>query len=223
MDSIQTLSAQMQVNRTSFRSREERSNFIRDTFQDYLSGTVLDIGCDRAVMRDVLGPERYCGVDIGPDADIQQNLETNPILPFEDRSWDTVMCIENLEHLDTLHQVWQELVRVTRKNLIVSFPNCWNHIRARLRRGHGSVWNYGLPAEPPEDRHKWFFSLLEALEFVQQRCDRDPMRIKELLVQESERPAVVRWLRRVRYPARTKYLNRYSNMLVCVLERQQDD
>lgn len=207
------------VDRVSFKSRKDRSVFVYNRFRHYLTGTVLDVGCDQGVLREFIGGERYCGLDMTDGSDVRHNLEENPVLPFPDESWDAVLCIEVLEHLDNLHTVWSELVRVSKKHLVVTFPNCWNHIRARLRAGYGSVYHYGIPAERPSDRHKWFFSLLEALEFVEARARQDGLSISEVVAQESQRPALVRWARRLRYPAPRLYLNRYANMLACVLTK----
>jgi len=43
-------------------------------------------------------------------------------LPFEDNSFDTVICLHTLEHVKRLHQAISELKRVTRKRIVVIVP-----------------------------------------------------------------------------------------------------
>ncbi len=43
----------------------------------------------------------------------------------------------------------------------------------------------------------------------------------EMVAQEKPRPAGVHFLRRVRYPWRDRYLNRYANMLIAVFQPEQ--
>lgn len=197
-----------------FKSREDRTVFIYKRFNEYLQGKILDVGCDKALMRDMIGANRYTGIDVTDEADVRHNIEG--VLPFPDKSFDTVLCIEVLEHVDNLHQLWNELIRVTKKHLVISLPNCWNHIRARLRVGYGSVWNYGLPIDPPVDRHKWFFNLEEAQDFCEQRAERDGLEILEMVALERPRPLWVRLPRRLRYLQRNLYLNRYTHCMVCI-------
>jgi len=200
----------------TFADRQDRPRFLSTILAPYLHGSVLDVGCDRAVLRDFVGAERYTGIDRSPEADIHQDLQSSGLLPFEDRSWDTVVCTDVLEHLENLHAIFDELVRVARTHVLITLPNCWNSGRQRLRRGSGSIAHYGLPLEPPGDRHRWFFSLLEAEAFFLGQAERKGLKIVELLALEKERPAAVRWLRRARFPDERRYLNLFAHTLVCV-------
>ncbi len=94
------------------------------------------------------------------------NLETVNTLPFVDKEFDTVICIEVLEHLNNIHTLAQDLFRVANKQVIVSLPNCWRDVRVRLARGSGSVAHYGLPLAAPNDRHKWLFNTQDAVDFL---------------------------------------------------------
>ena len=201
-----------------FGERTDRPRFLAERFSAALSGNVLDVGCDRAVLRGFVGPERYVGIDLSPEADVRQDLMANGRLPFEDRSFDSVVCSDVLEHLENLHQVFDELVRVARTHLLVSLPNNWNSARMRLARGHGSIAHYGLPLEPPVDRHRWFFSLTEAEAFFRGQAQRHRLAIEELLALEKPRPS---WVRGARALVRggERYLNLYAHTLVCLYRR----
>lgn len=97
----------MDVDTRSFRRREERIKYAIEHFGKYLSGKVLDVGCDKAVLREMLPEIEYTGVDIGGDPDVKIDLEKIDRLPFEDGAFDCVLCTDVLEHLDNLHVVFE--------------------------------------------------------------------------------------------------------------------
>lgn len=187
-------------------------------FATAFEGRVLDVGCDRAVLRDFLGADRYTGVDRSAEADVHHDLQADGPLPFADNSFDVVVCTDVLEHLDNLHEVFTEIVRVGKKRLILSLPNNWNAARLKIERGRGSFKHYGLPLDPPGDRHRWFFSYEEARDFFLGQAERHNLKIAELVILEKPRLAPLRWARRLRYPNQDRYWNRYTHTLVCIYE-----
>jgi ubiquinone/menaquinone biosynthesis C-methylase UbiE len=92
-----------------------------------LAGRLIDAGFD--VRCCDLYPEifRLDGVDIQ-----QGNLDAE--LPFSDRSFDYVTCLEGLEHIENPQQAMREFARVLKPggHLIVSVPNILN-IEERLK------------------------------------------------------------------------------------------
>lgn len=202
-----------------FKQRLDRARFIASHFREYLSGSVLDVGCDEAHLKHLVPGIRYTGVDVGGKPDIVIDLETVQRLPFEDRAFDTSLCSDVLEHLDSLHRVFAELVRVTRGHLIISLPNNWTNARRAIERGKGSFAFYGLPPERPKDRHKWFFGLTEARDFCYAQQERFPIRLVECFANEKPRAAWAIALRRMRYPNQLRYLNRYAHTLWAVFAR----
>jgi hypothetical protein len=209
----------IRVEYVSFRDRAERSAYIANRFNHLLKGKVLDVGCDRAVLKKLIPSIDYIGVDIAGEPDIQLDLEKIDRLPFDDGSFDCVVCTEVLEHLDNLHTIFGELVRVTQKYVIISLPNSWANARKPIQRGKGSLGRYGLPTEPPQDRHKWFFSLSEAVDFIQYQRRKHAVSIREFHVTEKPRPFLSRALRRILYSSQACYLNRYAHTLWVVLEK----
>lgn len=209
----------MKVDYVVFKERAERSVYIAQAFEAYLNGNVLDVGCDKAVLRSILKNAKYTGVDIGGTPDIQLDLDSVEKLPFADDEFTVTVCADVLEHLDNLHRMFGELVRVTQKYIIISLPNNWTNARKPIERGGGSIAHYGLPAAKPKDRHKWFFSLSEALNFLNDQQKLYPVSIIEIAVNEKPRPLVVRWARRARYPSIMNYLNRYAHTVWVVYEK----
>jgi SAM-dependent methyltransferase len=205
----------MRVEYIAMTLREQRAQFIARRFAPYLKGKVLDVGCDKARLKQLVPGIDYFGVDVGGTPDRVVNLEKEK-LPFADGSFDCVVCSDVLEHLDNLHTNFSELTRVSRGHVILSLPNNWSNARQAIARGRGSFAHYGLPPDPPVDRHKWFFCLSEAEQFLKVQAARHGLGITEMFAIEKPRLKVVRWLRRIRYPAQMAYLNRYSHSLWAV-------
>jgi len=202
-----------------FETRQDRPRFLAQRYPEVFRGRVLDVGCDKAVLRELCAPERYVGIDFSPEADVKQDLMADGRLPFPERSFDGVVCSDVLEHLENLHQVFGELVRVTRDHLLVTLPNNWNSARRQLLRGKGSVAHYGLPLEKPVDRHRWFFSFSEAEAFLRGQSERHALRLVELRALEKPRPLVVRTARRILFPRPERYRNLYSHTLAAHFRR----
>jgi SAM-dependent methyltransferase len=206
------------VDLVDFPSRADRVRYLNERFGALLTGRVLDVGCDVRTLSRLRPDLDYLGIDAGGEPDLTVDLESGP-LPFPDASFDVVVCSDVLEHLDNLHDTFRELVRVARGRLIVSLPNCWAAARRPLHRGKGAIGHYGLPSEPPADRHKLFFSLSEGRRFAVAAAERHALRIAEMRASEKVRPALVRWARRLRHPRREHYLNLYAHTLWVVFEK----
>ncbi|RLA96298.1 MAG: hypothetical protein DRG69_01280 [Deltaproteobacteria bacterium] len=206
--------------KVAFERREQRSLFLLKRYRRFLKGRILDVGCDRGWLRQLLG-ESYVGVDRRGLPDVQIDLEKVSFLPFPDDSFDCVLCMDVLEHLDNLHYVFEEIVRVCRRYLILSLPNNWANARRPIARGRGSIGHYGLPPEPPQDRHKWFFNFSEALAFLKAQGEKYHLHEVEILALEKPRPWPIRAVRRVLWPSLERYLNRYAHSLWVVFEKER--
>ena len=165
--------------------RGGRARELLDGFGDALEGRILDVGAgaNAAIFQAALGP-RYEALDIAASykfATVRErdavrhvcDLEREP-LPFADRSYGTVICLDVLEHVDDIHRLHDELFRVADRRVVISLPNnwpgfLWNVLAGRNLR-HRAGYGLGpLPARPGE-RHKHFFNLEEAASFLAGRC-----------------------------------------------------
>lgn len=91
--------------------------------------TVIDIGCGNGFMLNEISRNKPNKILFGYDLKkperemayefIHGNVEK---LPFEDNSFDTVICCHTLEHLLCLDLCINELVRITKKQLIIITP-----------------------------------------------------------------------------------------------------
>ncbi len=211
----------MEIDYINFKQRADRSNYIAKRFSRYLSGKILDVGCDKAVLKGLLSGVNYTCIDISGTPDIVLNLEQIESLPFEDNVFTCTVCSDVLEHLNNLHHSFGELVRVTKDHMIISLPNNWTNARNPIERGKGSIAHYGLPPTPPLDRHKWFFGFTEAVNFLKEQEKLFPISLKQMIANEKPRPFITRLWRRLKYPNRDRYLNRYAHTVWAVFMKKR--
>lgn len=89
---------------------------------------LLDVGCGRIGMAAFLDGVPVVGVDVEPPAEAVANFTFQPgtitDLPFADRSFPVVSCIDVIEHLplDARERALEELVRVAERALLVACP-----------------------------------------------------------------------------------------------------
>lgn len=163
-------------------SRETRSEFIAKHFDPIIKGKLLDVGCFEKALQSFLPRDiEYLGIDLYGKPDIVFDLESGP-LPVKSRSFDVVVCADVLEHLENIHRVFDELLRVSREYVIVALPNCWhgNWRWVFPWKEMSSGKYYGLPKERPIDRHRWFFNATEAVNFLHNRAIANNCRIEML-------------------------------------------
>lgn len=176
---------------TGFRyfDRKTKARYVFEKYGQILKGEILDVGADACHLREHLGKGvKYTGIGFGEMVDREVDLEIEGI-PYSDRSFDCVLCLDVLEHLENIHEFFDELCRVTRKWLIVSLPNPYNTFMSYLREGDYSDGQhmkfYGLPPEKPKERHKWFFAPDEAERFVRLRAEKNGMAVVQFDSEES--------------------------------------
>lgn len=204
-----------------FKERHQRSEYVARRFKPYLKQRVADIGCFQAPLRSLLLDCDYVGVDMAGDPDIQLNLDGQVSLPFKDNEFNCVLCIEVLEHLDNLHFIFDELIRISNQYIIISLPNCWRDARRKIEKGSGDFLHYGLPAQKPTDRHKWFFNCQQAEDFLVYQADKHRLKIIEFFVTEKPKSFLIRFFRKLMYPGQ-QYKNRYANTIWVVYEKKDN-
>ncbi|MFZ5585793.1 MAG: class I SAM-dependent methyltransferase [Thermodesulfobacteriota bacterium] len=168
-----------------YSDRPGKAAFVWRRYRPYLEGRrILDVGADQRHLARHLDPAaHYWGVGLGGEPDQELDLEGG-VLPFGDREFDTVLCLDVLEHLESLHRVFDECCRVAAGHLIVALPNAWAAFFQSLRLEPGqrakALKFYGLPLEPPADRRRWFFSDAQAEQFLRRRGARNGWDVVEL-------------------------------------------
>jgi len=171
----------MKLKQKYYTDRKGRQHFLAANFGKYLQGSVLDVGCSDNHLKNILKGQRILGVDINKNADVVLNLEKQK-LPFKKGEFDTVICLEVLEHLNNFYEVFEDLLKIAKKYVIISLPNNYDiYTISSIFRGK-PMKQYGLPPTPPEDRHKWLFSLKEAIRFLKVNQRKYNYKIKEQLI-----------------------------------------
>jgi ubiquinone/menaquinone biosynthesis C-methylase UbiE len=110
--------------------------------------SILDVGCgegftlnrlkEAGISKKLEGIEYLqAAIDLGKKTypDIKIIKGTIYELPYEDNAFDLVLCTEVLEHLDKPQDALKELVRVSKKYLVISVPNEPFFMLAQLIRG----------------------------------------------------------------------------------------
>lgn len=141
---------------------------VRDAFSEIWKGNILDVGCRSRTFKQVLSEKinmfAYYGVDLQPPADVIANIEN---LPFHERAFDVVVALDVLEHANDIHKAFGEVCRTTNRFVVLTLPNLYE-IKKRIKflLGLKLSGKFGLPGHPTQDRHRWFFSLRDAVKFV---------------------------------------------------------
>lgn len=125
-----------QPDRYEGRENERLRARVIASFVDPQVESVLDVGCGNGFVTRRLRAKRVVGLE--PSEEALAHFEGNAVigtsddLPFEDSSFDTVVCAMVLEHLtdDVFAKTIKELDRVARASLVLGVP-----YRQDLREG----------------------------------------------------------------------------------------
>lgn len=168
-----------------YTGRQDKSDYVFDKYGELLKGSILDVGADAMYLKSKVekGGGQYTGIGFGDAVDLEIDLDHSS-LPFDDKSFDTVACFDVLEHLEKIHFVFKEICRVSKKHVIISLPNCYRAFFLMLKNRDYSpgvhIKFYGLPSVPPDDRHRWFFSIPEARAFLEYNAEKQGYRILQM-------------------------------------------
>ena len=129
--------------------------------------SILDIGCRGKELKGLLtGVGTYQGVDLHEDDEVMfHDLEKK--IPIDDASFDVVVALDVVEHVENAHQLVSEMLRISRDKVIVSLPNMYHwKYRIRMLRGKDIGAKYRFPVRPIKDRHRWLTSYDNSREFI---------------------------------------------------------
>lgn len=113
-----------------------------DFCRKYAGNKILDFGCatgNYIVELKKLGfscvgvdvNERY--IELASKKGIEAHV-INDKLPFDDKTFDTVIMFELLEHVQEPEKILEEAKRVARKNILITVPNCTDFESLRRHR-----------------------------------------------------------------------------------------
>jgi len=136
-------------------ARAMMSGFLRsvtELFDLTQADSVLEVGCGEGRLADHLlrsgkrSPRRFVASDlslsqVAPELNPKIEFTEASIyeLPFNDSSFDLVVCCEVLEHLERPSAGMAELARVSAHNVIISTP--WEPVWRLLNVARGRYWS----------------------------------------------------------------------------------
>ena len=110
---------------------------------------------------------------------VAHNLEHR--LPFQDNEFDVVVCNDVLEHVENKNALFAELLRVSRRYVLVSLPNTqyWRYIWGLIRGKMSSKYNFLV--QDGADRHRWITYYRQNMRFISDRADGERRRDYEIV------------------------------------------
>jgi len=202
------------VSLRAYPSGTARYHLLCNELADHTAGTVLDVGSRSDTFTALTG--RPCELIDKNNPELATFDWDRAPLPYADGSFDTIICLDTLEHLEDPYRALDDLFRVSRRSVIVSLPNCWRRSVLDFLAGRGREPSYGLPLEPPRDRHRWFFNSADAFAFLLYRTLRSPFgyAVRDVRLHVPAR----RWWQRALYPLLQRLLPRhFTNLLARTL------
>ncbi len=154
--------------------------------------TVLDVGCRDGILKSHIPSNlKYTGIDICDGPMVNKVCDVEKGIPFEDSSFDTVVALDLLEHTNNIFFVFDELVRVARKQVIIILPNIY-HWRLRVRFLFGfEMGKYILPKEPIVDRHRWLTSYNSIERFSKHMAQKFSLRLQSKVIYGGRRTILI--------------------------------
>jgi len=129
-----------------------------DFVKKYAGQNILDVGCATGGYCLELNKQGFKCVGVDVNADYVKIAKENGVeaylireeFPFKDKTFDTVIMFELIEHVVEPDKILKEAKRVAKKSILISVPNCG---------GTETLGNYGLTYEHfLEMDHKNFFT-----------------------------------------------------------------
>jgi SAM-dependent methyltransferase len=188
-----------------YQNREGRNKFAADQIKR-MTGvrSVLNLGGGgmRSLGKNLGSDYSVYEIDIHGDCDLILNLDSVNKLPFENNSFDLCCAFDVLEHLENFHLINDELLRVSRRFILLSLPNSGAEILPRIfknnplsffdpARGFYSKF-YGIPLVRPADRHRWWMYFADIVRYYYWISFRFQCSVEFWISKKSWQPSLAR-------------------------------
>ncbi len=150
--------------------------------------SILDIGCRGKELKALLSNVgRYQGIDLESSDEVVAHDLENPV-PMEDGSFDVVVALDVVEHVENSHQLVSELLRISRKKVIISLPNMYHwRFRINVLLGRDIGGKYKFPAHPVKDRHRWLTSYNSSRNFIVENSPGYEVEILSIVIERKNK------------------------------------
>jgi SAM-dependent methyltransferase len=157
--------------------------------------TLLDVGCrDGRLKNHLPGTIEYSGIDLSPGPLVSKVCNIEQGIPYPDNAFDAVVALDVLEHTDNIWFSFGELVRVSRRQLMIVLPNSY-HWKERLRYLRGKEGDkHKLSPEPIQDRHRWLPSYTTSHAFATHMAHQFNLSLTTISMMVDEHPNMLREL-----------------------------
>ena len=97
-----------------------------------LNGKLLDVGCGTKPYENICNVDEYIGLEIDDEANRQHNYADvfydGKTIPFEDKSFDSILSNQVFEHVFNPNQFLKEINRVTKMGgrFLITVPFVWD-------------------------------------------------------------------------------------------------
>lgn len=114
---------------TSIITNQLQLDYLNDIAPDYIRGNLLDLGCGEKPYKLIY--DSLCNSSIGVDVKTCKHEQkyvdvfaSADEMPFENETFDSVLCTNVLEHVPNMEKAFSEISRVLKKEgyLIISVP-----------------------------------------------------------------------------------------------------
>jgi hypothetical protein len=146
-----------------------RARFAAEILRPLEPRSILDIGCRDAELARYFPGVEYHGADLFPGERVSYVGDVTQT-DFG-RTFDTVVACDILEHLDDPSAMFDRLVPVADRYMLISLPNTYD-LKSRVKFAiKGQMGGkYVFTEETPLDRHHWLMNRGEIADFAKAKA-----------------------------------------------------
>ena len=172
----------------------DRNQYVAKKLGILNGATILDIGCRDMVLKTYLkGNFIYKGLDFQITEKLEENkdlinhnLENG--LPKDLGKYDIINALDVLEHLENIHDIFQDLFNHSNSQIIIALPNI-GYYRFRLSFLFKGILSkkYTFNKNKTDDRHRWIPNYYSINKFVDENTNKNWFYKKENFIFERKR------------------------------------
>jgi len=151
-------------------------------------------------------------------------IDLEEALPMADKAFDCVVAMDVLEHVDGFHAAFREVLRVSRRWVIIGLPNMcsFSHRLSMLFAGRPATAKYDLTVAPMRDRHRWYLKLDDVDRFMEHAGIAEGYALRQVIYEaEGEKAARVAGFAAMSVSMRFRFL--FAKRGIYLLERTPRD